>query len=160
MVVIKDKEQVALERFIFSVESMIEVEAFNKDTRSFPFLSGWTQIPILCFFFLSVEDAMSGGSLGQYFRSFLVKLNMVESQLGQMDLGGEHDRSTRASFSKGSYRRCLIRDCAGAERWCGPFDPRRQSTYRILVLDNPPNENLGTSPLDTCRCTRYNTRRV
>lgn len=32
---------------------------------------------------------MSGGSLGQYFRSFLVKLNMVESQLGQMYLGGE-----------------------------------------------------------------------
>jgi mitotic spindle assembly checkpoint protein MAD2B len=32
---------------------------------------------------------MSGGSLGQYFRSFLVKLNMVESQLGQMDFGGE-----------------------------------------------------------------------
>lgn len=32
---------------------------------------------------------MSGGSLGQYFRSFLIKLNMVESQLGQMHLGGE-----------------------------------------------------------------------
>lgn len=69
VVVIKDKEQVALERFIFSVESMIEVEAYNKDT--------------------SVEDAMSGGSLGQYFRSFLVKLNMVESQLGQMHLGDD-----------------------------------------------------------------------
>ncbi|KAF8221691.1 DNA-binding protein [Tricholoma matsutake] len=69
VVVIKDKEQVALERFIFSVESMIEVESFNKDT--------------------SVEEAMSGGSLGQYFRSFLVKLNMVESQLGQMYLGDD-----------------------------------------------------------------------
>lgn len=33
VVVIKDKEQVALERFIFSVENMVEVEAFNKDTR-------------------------------------------------------------------------------------------------------------------------------
>jgi len=69
VVVIKDKEQVALERFIFSVENMIQVEAFNKDT--------------------SIEDAMSGGSLGQYFRSFLVKLNMVESQLGQMYLGDD-----------------------------------------------------------------------
>lgn len=32
VVVIKDKEQIALERFIFSVETMIEVDAFNKDT--------------------------------------------------------------------------------------------------------------------------------
>ena len=31
---------------------------------------------------------MSSTVLGQYFRAFLVKLNMVESQLGQMDLGG------------------------------------------------------------------------
>ncbi|KAG6866044.1 hypothetical protein C0991_009141 [Blastosporella zonata] len=32
VVVIKDKDQMALERFIFSVENMIKVEAFNKDT--------------------------------------------------------------------------------------------------------------------------------
>lgn len=32
VVVIKDKEQVALERFIFSVENMIAVESFNKET--------------------------------------------------------------------------------------------------------------------------------
>jgi len=31
--VIKDKEEIALERFIFSVETMIEVEGYNKDTR-------------------------------------------------------------------------------------------------------------------------------
>lgn len=34
-------------------------------------------------------DAMTPSSLGQYFRSFLVKLNMIESQLGQMYLGGQ-----------------------------------------------------------------------
>jgi mitotic spindle assembly checkpoint protein MAD2B len=33
VVVIKDKEQVALERFMFSVQTMIQVEPFNKDTR-------------------------------------------------------------------------------------------------------------------------------
>ena len=33
VVVIKDKEEVALERFLFSIEHMIQVEAFNKDTR-------------------------------------------------------------------------------------------------------------------------------
>lgn len=33
VVVIKDKEEVALERFIFSVENMVEVESFNKNVR-------------------------------------------------------------------------------------------------------------------------------
>jgi mitotic spindle assembly checkpoint protein MAD2B len=33
VVVIKDKNQIALERFIFSVQNMIEVEPYNKDTR-------------------------------------------------------------------------------------------------------------------------------
>jgi mitotic spindle assembly checkpoint protein MAD2B len=32
---------------------------------------------------------MTPSSLGQYFRSFLVKLSMIESQLGQMHLGGK-----------------------------------------------------------------------
>jgi len=48
---------------------MIEVEKFDKDT--------------------SVEGAMSSLTLGQYFRSFLVKLSMIEAQLGQMYLGDE-----------------------------------------------------------------------
>jgi len=33
----------------------------------------------------SVEEAMTAASLGQYFRSFLVKLSMVESQLGVIE---------------------------------------------------------------------------
>jgi len=32
VVVIKDKEQIALERYLFSVETMIDIEGFNKDT--------------------------------------------------------------------------------------------------------------------------------
>jgi len=67
VVVIKDKEEIALERFIFSIRNMITVETFEKD--------------------ISVQDAMSSTSLGQYFRSFLVKLSMIESQLGQLYLG-------------------------------------------------------------------------
>ncbi|KAG2076867.1 DNA-binding protein [Suillus decipiens] len=66
VVVIKDRNQVALERFIFSVQNMIEVESYNKDT--------------------SVQDAMSSAQLAQYFRSFLIKLNMIESQLGVLEL--------------------------------------------------------------------------
>ena len=33
VMVIKDKDEVALERFIFSIQTMIAVESFNKDTR-------------------------------------------------------------------------------------------------------------------------------
>ncbi|KAG5724729.1 DNA polymerase zeta processivity subunit [Termitomyces sp. T112] len=69
MVVIKDKDQVALERFIFSVENMINVEAFNKDT--------------------SVEEAMTARTLGQYFRAFLVKLAMADSQLAPIIVEGD-----------------------------------------------------------------------
>jgi mitotic spindle assembly checkpoint protein MAD2B len=32
VVVIKDREQIALERYLFSVETMIDIEGFNKDT--------------------------------------------------------------------------------------------------------------------------------
>ncbi|KAG2756406.1 DNA-binding protein [Suillus brevipes Sb2] len=66
VVVIEDRNRVALERFIFPVQNMIEVESYNKDT--------------------SVQDAMSSAKLGQYFRSFLIKLNMIESQLGVLEL--------------------------------------------------------------------------
>lgn len=37
-----------------------------------------------------VEGAMTAPLLGQYFRSFLIKLSMMESQLGQLGLGGTH----------------------------------------------------------------------
>ena len=33
VVVIKDKRDVALERFVFAVQNMISVESYNKDTR-------------------------------------------------------------------------------------------------------------------------------
>ncbi|KAJ7897046.1 DNA-binding protein, partial [Mycena olivaceomarginata] len=70
VVVIKDKEEVALERFLFSIENVVQVEAFIKILGR-------------------VEDAISSAALGQYFRGFLVKLTMVESQLGQMYLGDD-----------------------------------------------------------------------
>ncbi|KAI0275032.1 spindle checkpoint protein [Gloeopeniophorella convolvens] len=70
VMVIKDKDEVALERFIFSVQNMIAVESFNRDT--------------------SVEGAMATTALGQYFRSFMVKLNMIESQLGELPRDGDN----------------------------------------------------------------------
>ncbi|KAH9486521.1 Mitotic spindle assembly checkpoint protein MAD2B [Psilocybe cubensis] len=69
VVVLKDKEQIALERYIFSIETMIQIEGFNKD--------------------VGVEDAMTPSSLMQYFRSFLIKLNMIEAQIGQMHMGDD-----------------------------------------------------------------------
>jgi len=68
VVVIKDKDEVALERFIFSIQTMIAVESFNRDT--------------------SVEGAMATAALGQYFRSFMVKLGMIESQLAELPRDG------------------------------------------------------------------------
>ncbi|KAF9015619.1 hypothetical protein BDQ17DRAFT_1341376, partial [Cyathus striatus] len=53
-----------LERFIFSLETLIQTEAYNKDT--------------------GVEDAMTASALVYYFRAFLVKLTMMESTLGQL----------------------------------------------------------------------------
>ncbi|KAI0669741.1 DNA-binding protein [Trametes maxima] len=64
VVVIKDADEKPLERFIFALRSTLQVESYNKDT--------------------SVEGAITAASLGQYFRSFLVKLSMIEAQLGQL----------------------------------------------------------------------------
>ncbi|CAL1694960.1 unnamed protein product [Somion occarium] len=66
IMVIKNKEEVPLERYIFAIQNMIQVEHFNKET--------------------SVEEAMTASTLGHYFRSFLVKLSMIESELGQYPL--------------------------------------------------------------------------
>ncbi|KZT30846.1 DNA-binding protein [Neolentinus lepideus HHB14362 ss-1] len=67
VVVIKDKNEVALERYIFVTETMLHVAPYDKDTN--------------------VEEAMSPTDMGQYFRSFIIKLHMIESQLGPMPAG-------------------------------------------------------------------------
>ncbi|GJE85843.1 DNA-binding protein [Phanerochaete sordida] len=69
VVIIKDKDNVALERYVFAVQNMIQVEAYNKDT--------------------SVLGAMTPTALGQYFRAFMAKLSLMENQLGQLSLGDE-----------------------------------------------------------------------
>jgi mitotic spindle assembly checkpoint protein MAD2B len=61
VVLIKDKNEVALERFIFAVQNMIEVDAEARD--------------------VSIQNAMTLDALPHYFRSFLIKLSMMESQL-------------------------------------------------------------------------------
>ena len=79
---IKNGDDKPLERFIFAIRStVLDVEAFNKDT--------------------CVEGAITVGSLGQYFRSFLVKLNMIEAQLGQMEIqGGEAANEHRPKITE------------------------------------------------------------
>ncbi|TFY72788.1 hypothetical protein EVG20_g208 [Dentipellis fragilis] len=83
VVVIKDKNEVALERFIFSIQTMIEMESFNKDT--------------------SVEEAIPAGALGQYFRSFLVKLNMIEAQLGELSLDADNSFAIVLELQDGKH---------------------------------------------------------
>ncbi|KAL7285433.1 hypothetical protein ACG7TL_000530 [Trametes sanguinea] len=84
VVVIKGADEKPLERFIFALRNTLQVEPYNKDTR---FCHRSTP-PLVDAdgFSTSVEGAISAASLGQYFRSFLVKLNMIEAQLGQMYL--------------------------------------------------------------------------
>lgn len=43
---------------------------------------------------ISVEGAMTPATLGQYFRSFLIKLTMVESQLGILESLGQNSLPT------------------------------------------------------------------
>ncbi|KAH8997332.1 DNA-binding protein [Lactarius akahatsu] len=68
VVVIKDKDEVALERFIFSIQNMIASRVIQQGHKVL-----WPTT-----------------SLGQYFRSFMVKLNMIESQLAELPRDGEN----------------------------------------------------------------------
>ncbi|KAF8516747.1 DNA-binding protein [Hysterangium stoloniferum] len=64
VMVIKDPKDVPLERFIFSLRQMVQLESYDRDQR--------------------IVGAISGKALSHYFRSFLIKLSMLESQLGPL----------------------------------------------------------------------------
>lgn len=68
VLVIKDKSDVALERFVFSVNVMIGIDQQHQDTP--------------------IPDAMTRDNLQQFFRSFLVKLGSTEAQM----LGNDDDQ--------------------------------------------------------------------
>ncbi|KAI0931700.1 hypothetical protein AcW2_000536 [Taiwanofungus camphoratus] len=126
VVVIKNKDEAPLERFIFAVWNMIQVEAYNKDT--------------------SVENAMTSAVLGQYFRSFLIKLTMVECQLGQLEMGGARPSPRSLNplpsirpLTHRSRRRPFVRDRAraagrqgavrSARREPSALDPRNAAAH-------------------------------
>ncbi|KAF8338099.1 DNA-binding protein [Cantharellus anzutake] len=69
VIVIKDKQERPLERLIFSVHNVIYVDNTDVDRP--------------------VVNALNSDSLNLYFRSFLIKLGMLESQLGPLDHHGE-----------------------------------------------------------------------
>ncbi|KAF9786166.1 spindle checkpoint protein, partial [Thelephora terrestris] len=69
IVVIKNKGDDPLERFVFALRNMVEVQRYDKDR--------------------SVEDAITPALLGQYFRSFISRLTMLEAQLGVMPTGND-----------------------------------------------------------------------
>ncbi|KAG8906748.1 hypothetical protein FRB99_006239 [Tulasnella sp. 403] len=63
VVVIKDRRDIALERFVFSVQTIVDVDAEHRDTP--------------------IPDAMTRASLEQHFRSFLVRLGTAEAQMSE-----------------------------------------------------------------------------
>ncbi|KAF9535644.1 DNA-binding protein [Crepidotus variabilis] len=87
VIVIKDKQEVALERFIISVEYMTGVHGFNKDISYVSAIELSKKQTTQSYF--SVEDAVTASSLIQYFRSFMVKLNMIETQISQISTGDD-----------------------------------------------------------------------
>ncbi|QRV97321.1 mitotic spindle assembly checkpoint protein MAD2B [Ceratobasidium sp. AG-Ba] len=76
IVVIKDRNDVALERFIFSLKVVVEPAPIE--------MNRWDKDTV-------IKDALPLLSLPQHFRSFLVKLSLVEGQLG--DLPQDEDMS-------------------------------------------------------------------
>ncbi|KAG8955328.1 hypothetical protein FRC04_008679 [Tulasnella sp. 424] len=74
VLVIKDKSDVALERFVFTVNTVIGIDSQHQDTP--------------------IPDAMTQEDLQQQFRSFLVKLGSAEAQML-----GKHDDQDELSFS-------------------------------------------------------------
>ncbi|KAI0964061.1 hypothetical protein AcW1_000970 [Taiwanofungus camphoratus] len=133
VVVIKNKDEAPLERFIFAVRNMIQVEAYNKDT--------------------SVENAMTSAVLGQYFRSFLIKLTMVECQLGQLEMGGARPSPRSLNplpsirpLTHRSCRRPFVRDRARAAGRQGAVCSARRGIPSSASILTVPGPHASVSP--------------
>lgn len=88
VIVIKDGENIPLERFIFAVQNTVQIEPHTKDSKYFSVhLYASSESTYLVF---SVENAMSAEAFGRHLRSFLVKLSTIEAQLEPVHLGGWH----------------------------------------------------------------------
>ena len=92
VVVIKDHNDVALERFIFAIKHMVALESYDRDERYGRWAMQEATLSWSCF---RIQGAISGQALSQYFRSFLVKLSMLESQLGPLIHHGLSHMHTR-----------------------------------------------------------------
>lgn len=64
---------------------MIEVQGYDKDRRYVP--RGYLRFELILLKACSVEDATTPALLGQYFRSFMSRLTMLEGQLGVIPTG-------------------------------------------------------------------------
>ena len=64
-------------------------------------------------YYYSVEGAMATAALGQYFRSFMVKLGMIETQLAELPRDGvlprqPSNKMTRADHLRGENTFAII----------------------------------------------------
>lgn len=87
VLVIKSGQDVALERFIFSLSTVVkpgpsEMSRWNKDMV---YVRGATRSILTQ---SSVQDSLPFLALPQHFRAFLVKLSLVEAQLGDLPPDG------------------------------------------------------------------------
>ena len=90
----------------------------------------------------SVEDAMTARTLGQYFRAFLVKLAMADSQLAPMIVEGDLTFAIVLELRDNmppSAKQATVRD---------------SDVYEGQTIHIP----TGTSTLDTRQRSRYDTR--
>jgi mitotic spindle assembly checkpoint protein MAD2B len=83
VVIRSQADNVALERYVFSMEQLIDVEAYDKDVKFVAFPLTLRDMSLII---ISVEGALSPSELGAYFRAFLVKLHMMESNLLPLDI--------------------------------------------------------------------------
>jgi len=113
IVVIKNKEDEPLERFVFALRSMVEVQGYDRDHR---------YVCLACCTFAadaethSVENAIAPALLGQYFRSFMSRLTMLESQLGVMPTTGNLLYPPSSVLDSISPRRSFLYDRPRAQR--------------------------------------------
>ena len=105
---IKNKEDEPLERFVFALRTMIEVQGYDRDRRlGSGLIAERSQLmprPVT-----SVENAITAALLGQYFRSFMSRLTMLEAQLGLIPTTGNLPHSSPlvpgSESSRGSFVR-------------------------------------------------------
>ena len=86
VVVIKDKHEVALERFVFEFQTVLDPPpTWQRDVRQ---VQLFLQLQKNLHPPYSIEGALTPAVVAQYFRSFLIRLSLLENRLGLLGEAG------------------------------------------------------------------------